>query len=155
MNAHTHIDVPRLNGCVLLCVAPMHVESAWRVVEPLIRAAFESGIGDDDADVVHEDLVVQRSLLWVVVDEAKDEIIAAATTKLVMINRRKICVITSCAGRELMRWIGFIRNLEDYAKGEGCSIFRMMGRPGWARFFRRYGYRQPWIAIERRLECLD
>lgn len=151
MNAPAHVNVSRMNGCVLLCAAPMQVEGVWRIIEPMIRAAFATGIGDETADDIHEDLVNMRSLLWVVVDELSSEIIAAATTRLVTVSVGKMCVITSCGGRDLMRWIGFIRDLEDYAKAEGCSIFRMMGRPGWARFFRRYGYRQPWIAIERRL----
>jgi hypothetical protein len=131
----------------LLCVAPHLVENIWPHVAHFIEAAFWTGLGDDNIATVKADLDAGNCLLWVVWDGT--ELIAAATTKIIAVPTKKICLITSCAGRKLERWKLFIRDLETYAADEGCDALRITGRPGWKAIFA--DYREPWVCIEKKL----
>jgi hypothetical protein len=131
----------------LLCVAPHLVEKIWPHVVHFIEQALWTGIGDDDIATIKDDLDAGHSLLWVVWDGS--ELIAAATTKLIKVPTKKLCLITSCAGKRLERWRQFIADLEKYAASEGCDALRITGRPGWKAIFP--DYREPWVCIEKNL----
>lgn len=134
----------------LICVDPEKLDKIWPQVWHFIHAAFLTGLGDDTLASVHEDLQKRDALLWIVWDGAG--LMAAATTKLCLVpNGKRHCVITSCAGRELPRWLRFIKELEDYAKAEGCHQMRIMGRHGWKAYFKEYGYTEPWVCLEKEL----
>ena len=90
---------------------------------------------------------------------------AAAVTELHRTEWRKVCVIVACgapsgclrgSGRlrpssratashaaasrtaDMRRWIGLIEKIEEFARAEGCSATRIMGRKGWARVLASY-----------------
>jgi len=90
---------------------------------------------------------------------------AAAVTELHRTEWRKVCVIVACgapSGRlrasgfshpssraaasrtavsrtvDMRRWIGLIEKIEEFARAEGCSATRIMGRKGWARVLTSY-----------------
>lgn len=132
----------------LVCVDPKRIDEIWPHVSGFLASAFERGIGDDDLESLKQDLDARQSLLWVVWDGKG--LLAAATTKLLKMPTKKLCVISACGGRELRRWRRFIAELESYAKAEGCDAFRMMGRPGWKAVFP--DYREPWVCLEKGLK---
>lgn len=131
----------------LVCVDPAQIDRIWPHVSHLIDAAFETGIGDDKPETLKADLDAGLALLWVVWDGKG--LLAAATTKIVTLPTKKLCVLTAAAGRELHRWRRFIADLEMYAKAEQCDGIRLTGRPGWKAYFR--DYKQPWICLEKDL----
>lgn len=131
----------------LVCVPPAQVAAIWPHVAPFIESAFLSGRGDDTAETVLADLVAGNSLLWIVWDGSG--LIAAATTKIIDAPAKRICVVTSCAGREMPRWISFIDDLARYAADEGCAVLRVEGREGWKATLP--GFRQPFVVLERSL----
>lgn len=134
----------------VVCVDPKKIDLIWPQVSHFIHAAFVTGMGDDTPEVVKADLDKGDALLWVVWDGKG--LLAAATTKLMTVpNGNKICVVTSCAGRELPRWIGFVAELEKHAKAEGCTQFRIMGRHGWKAWFKTHGYHEPWVCLQKEL----
>jgi hypothetical protein len=49
----------------------------------------------------------------------------------------------------LRRWIGLIEKIEEFARAEGCSATRIMGRKGWARVLA--SYRTKRIVLEKDL----
>lgn len=130
---------------VLVCVAPQRVAEIWPHVAHFIESAFLSGRGDDTADVVRADLDAGRSLLWVVWDGSG--FLAAATTKIIDYPTKRVCLVTSCGGRELTRWIAFLDDLMRYAKDQNCAVFRIEGREGWKAMLP--DFRQPFIVLER------
>lgn len=132
-----------------LCVAPGMVPDIWPHVREFIEAAFAHDRGDDDAEIVHADLLSGGSLLWVAWDDERKRIIAAATSKLIKVRRGLICCITSCGGIDIDRWSSCLAAIEAYAKDEGCTLMRIEGRKGFARVFP--DYTQPWIVLEKRL----
>jgi hypothetical protein len=99
--------------------------------------------------MIREDIAAGRAQLWIVWDG--NEIIAAATTELIQMPSKKVCVLGSCAGRDLRKWDHFLADLEAFAKREGCDRLRIYGRPGWKRILARNGYQAPWDVLEKAL----
>lgn len=134
-----------------LCVSPDLIPEIWPHVRHFIEDAFLNGRGDDDPQIIHRDLLSGHSLLWIVWDSEQRQIIAAATTKVLDVERGKVCVITACGGIEIGRWKrDGLAAIEAYARHEGCKFVRIEGRKGFARLFP--DYRQPWIVLEKRLD---
>jgi hypothetical protein len=140
---------PRIDNYLLLCVPPDQVEKFWPHVEILISRAFLVGGGDDTPNSTRQRLNDGKAQLWIVLDDRKagGELTAAATTELILTPKEKICVITSCAGKDLRRWDRFIADLEKFARDEGCAKLRIYGRRGWRKILS--GYREPWITLEK------
>ena len=104
-------------------------------------------------------------------DEDGARVQAAAVTELHRTEWRKVCVIVACgapSGRlrasgfshpssraaasrtvDMRRWIGLIEKIEEFARAEGCSATRIIGRKGWARVLA--SYRTKRIVLEKDL----
>lgn len=118
-----------MSDCTLLCIPPEHVATVWKKAKPLIKSAM------DRADFgafgpVESDVLSNSALLWVAYD-GKD-IAAACVTQIEQTGRRKLCTLVACGGSQIRRWIGLIDQIEEYAKAEGCSASRIIGRDGWS-----------------------
>jgi hypothetical protein len=50
---------------------------------------------------------------------------------------------------DMRRWIGLIEKIEEFARAEGCSATRIMGRKGWARVLTSYQTKR--IVLEKDL----
>jgi len=132
----------------LVCVDPEKVEKIWPHVSMFLQSAYVRGSGDDDLESLKRDLDDKKALLWVVWDG--NGIIAAAATKLIKTSTKIVCVIAACGGRDLVKWLPFIADLESYAKAENCDEMRVMGRHGWQKFLPEYY--QPWVCLAKRLK---
>lgn len=129
----------------LVCVNPGQIDQIWPHVRAFIETAFQRGRGDDNAAMIEDDVRAGRALLWIVWDGSG--LLAAATTKIIDASNKRLCVITSCGGRELPRWLAFIKDLEKYARVESCAALRIEGREGWIKMFP--DYHQPYIVLEK------
>lgn len=132
----------------LVCVDPTRIGEMWPHVQHLLASAFYSGLGDDNLDSLKNDLDRGESLLWVVWDGKG--LLAAATTKIIDVPTKRLCVISACGGRQLSRWKRFIKDLEEYADSERCDALRIMGRFGWKAILA--DYTQPWVCLEKGLK---
>jgi hypothetical protein len=147
-------DSARDRGCQLLCIPPDRVAEIWPHVCGLIRAAAVKCRDLSSYQPVESSVLAGRALLWLVVgredgDDAGVKVHAAVVTKLQQNERRKVCVIAACGGaiahedgRErpvgMRRWLDLIGPIEDFARAEGCSAMRIIGREGWARVLPAY-----------------
>lgn len=110
-----------------------------------------NGNSDYHPGYIEKKLASGDALLWVVWEDKK--ISAAATTEICsVVDRDRILVITSFGGSMPEQWAMFLEQLEQYAKDEKCTRIRGYGRPGWSRFLKNYGYKQPWIVFEKRVQ---
>ena len=77
-----------------------------------------------------------RAMLWLAHDV--EHIRAVAITSLAITEWRKVCEIAALAGAGMCEWLAFLPAIENYAKNEGCSSMRLLGRKGWARVLKDY-----------------
>ncbi len=126
-----------------VCVDPQHVGRVWPRVEGFIREAIER-VGISNFNDVVDDLVHGNSLLWLGWSEEENQIVSAGVTELT----GEVCTLVAYGGR---REDHLLAAIENYARDEGCTTMRLLGREGWARVLKPHGYRQPYIVLERQL----
>jgi hypothetical protein len=129
----------------LVCVDPKRVHEVWSHAKDKIRAAVERTNLASFA-CVERDVLSGDQLLWLAWN---GEIAAAATSRLADNGNRKVCEIVACGGNDRDEWLPLIRQIEDYAKNEGCSSTRIIGRVGWERVLG--GYRREYVILEKAL----
>jgi hypothetical protein len=153
-------------GCHLVCVPPDKVALAWPSVRSLIFAAMKRGDLSSFGSV--EDSVLRGdALLWLALSYEDGEgvrIDAAALTELHRTEWRKVCVVVACGApsrlrasgqaaasrvSDMRRWIRLLDGIEDFARAEGCSATRIIGRKGWARVLTSYQAKR--IVLEKDL----
>lgn len=123
----------------LICVDPKEVNQVWQYAGPLIRAAIERTGLSEFADV-EKQVLSGDQLLWLAVS---DHIEAAATTHL----SNNVCTLVACSGHQRERWLPLFKEIENYAKAEGCRCIRIYGRKGWERVLD--GYRVEHVILEK------
>ena len=131
---------------VLVCVPPDLIGEVWPLARAFIRSAIEQTGLSEFADIEAE-ILAGKQLLWLAISEKVID--AAATTHLVLIEGRKICVLTACAGHRRERWLELLGRLEAFAKAEGCTVMRIFGRKGWCKVLD--GYRVEHVVLEKGL----
>ncbi len=130
----------------LVCIDPARVAEFWPHVRGLILGAI-ARTGLSHTRDVEASILSGRSLLWITWDgQAID---AAAATEIVANDLGKVCVLVACGGRNRRRWFPMLGKIEVYAKAEGCSCVRILGRRGWARLLKSYAARH--VVLEKRL----
>lgn len=136
----------RRSAAELICVDPSRVHELWPHVAPLLRRAT-ARTGLSAFSEIERTILTGDALLWIAWDGSAIE--AAASTSLQQTDAGKVCVITTCAGANMARWLPLIRRIEAYARDEGCECVRIFGRKGWARVLE--GYRQTHAVIDKHL----
>jgi hypothetical protein len=122
------------------CVPPDKVELVWPRVSGLIFIAMKRG----DLAAFHpveQNVLSGVAQLWLMVED-RNNILAACVTELHATEWRKVCVIVACGGKDMDRWIELIEEIEKFAKAEGCSRVRIVGRKGWERVLPNYRTRR-------------
>ena len=120
----------------------------WPKAEPLIREAMRRGGGISNFASVAQSVQEQRALLWVACDR-DGSLFAAAVTRFIEPEGRKVCDIIACGGLERTRWIPLIRPIEEFARAEKCTAMQITGRKGWARVLGDYKVR--FFVLEKEL----
>src|SRR6185437_4376503 len=91
---------------------------------------------DDSFERTEREVAAGLQVLWLAHNATSIE--AAAVTQLTEEAGRKVCTIVACGGDGRERWLSLIAGLEHYAKAEGCTATRIIGRRGWERVLRAY-----------------
>jgi len=128
----------RIPGSQLVCVPPDRVADVWPHICGLIYAAAVKCGDLSSYQPVESSVLAGHALLWLVTDDGGLKIHAAVVTKLQRSDRRKVCVIAACGGSDMRRWLDLIGPIEEFARAEGCSTMRIVGRQGWARVLPAY-----------------
>ena len=118
----------------LICVDPARVQEVWPLVRERVKMAIEA-TGLSDFDMIEADILAGDQLVWLAWDGA---ISAVATTHKSKAGDKTICTLTACQGYNRATWLPLFKQIEKYAKDEGCSSMRIYGRKGWERVLDGY-----------------
>jgi hypothetical protein len=130
----------------LLCIDPATVNVLWPLAREMIKSAFDR-TGLSDFGETEKEVLSGLQLLWIAWNGEKIE--AAATTQLIKVGSRKICVLVACGGKHRERWVPLLDGIEDYARKEGCAGMRIYGRKGWERALS--GYHARHVILQKEL----
>jgi hypothetical protein len=110
------------------------VKFIWPIVSEWVRRSIER-VDLSKFDCVERQVFSGDALLWVVHNGV---IKAAVITQLSIVEGGKVCTILSCGGGGVIKALGLLERIEEYAKQEGCRSVLVYGRKGWARALRDY-----------------
>lgn len=97
---------------------------------------------------LENDALSGKALLWLAYSEPT--IGAALVSQLVRNENSVACYILACGGTEHRAWRCLPAPIEAYARAEGCTKLRILGRKGWTRMFE--GSHVPLVVIEKELK---
>jgi hypothetical protein len=132
---------------ILICIPPKNVRDVWHVVRPMINRAY-AAVDEDRPPEMLEALTAGKLLLWVYA--VGGDIVAALVTALVPKPSGLACKLMVCGGGAMEDWlVRGHRQIEAYARAEGCDRLTMEGRRGWARLLPGYDVKR--VVLEKRL----
>lgn len=130
----------------LICVAPEMVADVWPIVAKMIDDGYAATGEPTPADLMVW-LKAGKGQLWVSVFEG---VIVAAMTTSIVIRRHGLALrMICCGGSGMALWKQCHRQIEEFAKAEGCDRVLSEGRPGWSRVLD--GYKVTAVTLEKRL----
>lgn len=130
-------------------IQPETLPDVWGAVRGLVQAACDGSSGKYvPADIIR--LLASRHMqLWIVSTE--DAPIAAVMTEIAVFPQRKVCRLLACTGEDFPSWLGFLDEIEAWARGHGCSAIEPLARPGWKRILKARGYAETHVILEKPL----
>lgn len=112
--------------------------AAWAAAEPWLLPALERDGWKVRPDHLLDFIRTGAMELWMCLDTATNEIIAALVTEGLEYPKARIFSLAYCGGRDVARWAPWIVALEDIAAQRGYTHVRIAGRRGWERIFPDY-----------------
>lgn len=132
-------------------IALEHLPLAWPVAAPLLAPAVELSDGRYDLAAVYEKLAQKFALLWLI-DDDKDETIAAFVSRIAAYPRKRMLCIEFLGGDRMAEWVSHTdKVLTDFARDAGLEGLEMSGRSGWTKPLGALGWRQSAVSLVKPL----
>lgn len=108
-----------------------HVRKYWPQAQPWIAEAVKTSRGKFSVDWFHDRLVLGEMHLWIL---QADDVFGVVVTQVYDYPANRCCLIRIATGHHVEDAIpGGIRQIEDWARSQGCSAMELIARPGWKR----------------------
>lgn len=132
-------------------IAVEHLPLAWPVAAPLLAPAVALSDGRYNLAAVYEKCREKFALLWLVDDE-KDETVAAFVSRIAAYPRKKMLCIEFLGGDRMPEWVESVDHvLTNYARDAQVEGIEMAGRAGWTRPLGTLGWRQSAVTLVKPL----
>ena len=93
-------------------------------------------------DLIHE---IARGEKQVWLHTEGDKFNATVVTQVTQFPGKKTCEILYLGGDKAIKYLDDIREIEVWAKAEGCHDIQVIGRDGWAKVLKQYGYDKRYV----------
>lgn len=145
-SADTHEQAVVVSG-----VLSSQIGESWSEVAPVLKPAVDHSGGRSDIGSVKAGLVARDMQLWTA--RLDGRLMGAWVTKLSAYTAgAKICEIMFCAGKELEKWMApGLAITEAWAFAQGYPRIEILGRFGWERLLKPYGYEKRYVVLEKDL----
>lgn len=130
----------------LICVPPGRIMDVWPIVSVMIDQGYAATDEPTPAELPRW-LMDGKGQLWVSIFDGA--VIAALTTSIVPRRTGLALRMVCCGGCHMNVWRDCHRQIEDFARAEGCDRVLSEGRPGWTRVLN--GYKVTAVTLEKRL----
>jgi len=134
---------------MIVAISQHLIDEVWLEVAPMLEKALEKNPGDLDLEDARKKLDSGEYLLLCAVDN--DKILAAFAVELVE-ARRKTANIVLCGGEQMNDWLDdFMDTVKPLVREQGCEALTIMGRVGWQRKMRPFGFTETARILEVQL----
>lgn len=128
---------------MIIQVPPKNISMVWQIVAGMLDRVPDY-TGDKDMAQTYDDLIASRKQLWVI-----EEFKAALITE---VKDNGTCLLYMVSGTGIEDWQDHvISRIENWARSVGCTNMLAVGRPGWARVGKKYGYEHAFTTVKKEL----
>jgi hypothetical protein len=132
----------------LSLVAREDVDGVWFLAEPLLLKSYRQR--DLNIPVtLRDDLRHGFRQLWLITQDDVT-IVAAGVTSISALRSGHALRIEHLGGGSMRQWLHTLKELEDYARGQGCQTLTWEGREGWQKLLP--DYRVSAVVMSKRLD---
>jgi len=133
-------------------VPPMHIESAWPSLAPLLEPAVERSHGRWSMEHIKEWALFNEKQIWIVFDDSKT-IHCVAVTQNVVYPTSKMLSIEFLGGAGLDTWaFKLLDVLNNWAKDSGCNGIEATARIGFWKWLEKDGFDKAYTVFEKRFD---
>lgn len=109
------------------------IDAVWREILPWVNAACLRVNGRYEAEDVLGWLKDRNWQLWLASEEGV--LIACCCTEIIKYPRRTYARVTLAGGHAMATWAHHMKDIEKWARIQGCDGIELGGRPGWKKIF--------------------
>ena len=132
------------------------LEKVWPIVDKDIKNALAYSSQLTDSSFVYETAKQGMFQVWVLweknKEQANEKYFGVVVTELIKRKLGKVCHIYIMTGRQRHKWQYLIKDIEDFAKQEDCTMMELIARPGWQRVLNNFGYDRTHVVLEKKIE---
>lgn len=133
----------------LVEIAPQLIEQWWEPVRDMVESACSRSGGRYAVQDVLRMLLQRRMQLWVVVEQ--DGIDAVVIAEIASYPQLRECRILAATGENAGLWVHLVEQVEEWAMHHDCRKIVCIGRPGWEKSMKKYGYKKTHVYLEKDL----
>lgn len=121
-------------------IKPEIIDIIWTSIESYVQLAIDESNGELQIDVIKK-RSKDGNLLLISIQKDSDIIAVLSAEVRTFETGKKVLHIMTAGGKDLMDWIADVDvAFTDLARSLGCSELYIIGRPGWAKVTKSYGY---------------
>ena len=130
-------------------VRPVDLRKREGVYREFLEKAMPYNSGEMTVEDIFRGVYKGNYSLWACLDDGLQSVMVFNIIDFPRKHVLNIMVVVS-NNMELYR-DEFMKAAEIFAKENGCSSIYLHGREGWAKVLSVYGYKQPYIVLEKKL----
>jgi hypothetical protein len=136
---------PTRSMAKLFLIPEENAAQVWPLVEPLIERATLYSDGLLNAGDMRKGIEDGSRQLWVIWGD--NRALAGLVTEII----NDTCFIWAIGGERMSEWLPLHKQLEAWAKANGCDAVHFFGRQGWERVLRHEGYERRLVVMRKEL----
>ena len=140
----------------LVRIPTQELDKTWGLIDKDIRQALAYSSELTDSDFVFDTAKENKFQVWIIWDKNQkktvDKYFGVVVTELIKRKLGKVCHIYIATGRQRHKWQHLIKDIEDFAKAEGCQMMELIARPGWQKVLNLFNYKRTHVVLEKKIE---
>lgn len=112
----------------------------WSIAKQYLEPSIKLSRGAFDAEDIYNLIIDKKAQLWGVHD---GDLKAVIVTEIIIYPKVKRLRLFLLGGHEMCNWEDMVSDTFDrFAKENGCDGIELLGRQGWVKNLKQYGYEQ-------------
>lgn len=127
-----------------------HLQEVWHGFSDFILKALAYNDDCFDLSDIYKAIENKEMQLWVGFNNF-DKIHVVCVTQVCVFPKKRVLDIILTSGFDLPRWITHLEDIENIAKEFKCSESRILGRDGWVKVLKPFGYEKTQVVLRKKL----
>ena len=139
----------------LVRIPAEQLDIVWSLIEKDIKDALAYSGNLTSSSFVLEKSKENKFQVWVLWDKDKkttrEKYFGVVVTEIIKRELGKVCHIYIMTGRQRHKWQFLVKDIEQFAIDEDCSMMELIARPGWKRILNNFDYKMTHVVLEKKL----